>query len=203
MADGHHTAGGDTKATFRDQFKSLVHSPWMYPALAFLSFLENTILLFAIEPLFIPVMVARRKQAFLIAGAMVVGSLAGGLVTYWLAASLYDSAIQPFLDNMGLADTAQSVRADIEERGFIAMFIIGLTPVPFQLGTIAAGAIAMPLPLFIAAIVTARGLRYGALALLVYWVGNRAEQLIEDYQLEIFIGFGVLFVLLVLVGFLL
>lgn len=177
----------------RKLISRILRSDWMFLWLGVLAFLENTILLVAIEPLFIPVMAAQRSRAPLIAAVLVGGCLLGALATYWLAQALYEPVVQPFLEQMNLAADFEKVQGDVQERGFLAMFLIGVTPVPFQLGTIASGVIGLSLPAFIAAVTLSRAIRYGLLAILVMWLGRRAEKVLEKYELEILIGFLVLF----------
>lgn len=171
----------------------ILRSDWMFLWLGVLAFLENTILLVAVEPLFIPIMAAQRSRAPLIAAALVAGCLAGALATYWLAQSLYEPVVQPFLERMNLAADFEKAQVHVQERGFLAMFLIGVTPAPFQLGTIASGVVGLSLPVFIAAVTLSRAIRYGLLAVLVMWIGRRAEKVLEKYELEILIGFLVLF----------
>ncbi len=174
----------------------ILRSRWMFLWLGILAFLENTILLIPMEPLFIPIMAAQRKRAPLIAAVLVAGCLAGALATYVLANALYEPVVAPFLEQMGLTGDLERVQGDIEEGGFLAMFLVGLTPVPFQLGTVAAGIVGLSLPVFIAAVVISRGIRYGFLAVLTMWIGHRAERFIEDNELWILIGFVVLFLVM-------
>ncbi len=175
----------------------ILRSDWMFLWLFILGFLENTVLLIAVEPLFVPVMAAKRKRAYLIALTLVAGCLAGALATYWAAAALYEPFIAPLLERFDLAGDFERVRGDVEERGFLAMFLIGVMPIPFQLGTIASGVVGLALPFFIAAVVSARMIRYGFLALLVKWIGRRAETFFEERQLEIVIGFTILFLIMI------
>jgi len=168
--------------------------------LVVLSFLENTILLFPVEPLFIPVMAMRRRWAFLYAGLLTLGCVLGALATYWIAAAAFDSIVEPAMRAGGILDEFASVRDDVKERGFWALFIVGVSPIPFQLGTVGSGVVGLPLGEFVAAIALSRALRYFALAGMVYAVGRRAEHLIERYESELLVGALVVCVLIVVGG---
>ena len=179
---------------------ALLHSRLMPVWLVVVSFLENTVLPIAIEPLVIPVMAARRRQAFFFAFLLALGSLLGALAAYGAASALFEPLVKPALASGGMLAGFDAVRADVDERGFWALFAIGVTPVPFQLGTVAAGLLGMPLAEFVAAVVLARGLRYAGLAVLVFVIGARAGRLIARYETEMTVGFFMLFLALLLGG---
>lgn len=164
--------------------------------LVLVSFLENSILLFPMEPLFIPVMAARRKQAFFLAALLTLGCVLGAGATYLAAAWLFDSVVEPLMYATHVFAEYKAVQADIRDNGFWAMFLIGVTPVPFQLGTVAAGVAGMPVGEFLLAVVLSRGLRYNAEAALVYFIGAKAQHFIEKYEVEIAVGSTALFVTL-------
>lgn len=181
---------------FRQRVNAVLHSRLMPLWMVVLSFLENSILLFPMEVLFIPVMAARRKQAFMLAGLLTLGCILGAVVTYLAAAWLFEWLVEPLMHAGNVYAEYDAVKDDVLDNGFWGMFMIGVTPVPFQLGTVAAGVARMPFGEFILAVGLSRGLRYTALAVLVYVVGAKAEALIEKYQMEIAIGSILLFVAL-------
>ena len=152
------------------------------------------------EPLFIPLMALRRKTAFLVAAALLLGNVLGGLFMYWLGAVFAEEAIQPLVSMMDAQEAYQSTLDKIENNGFVTLFMVGITPFPFQAGVAAAGAAGYNLVLFTLAITLSRSIRYAAMALLVTIVGERAETIIRKHELELaiaglvlFAGFGVYF----------
>ena len=146
------------------------------------------------EPLFLPIMALRRKTAWLVAAALLAGNVLGGLVMYWLGAAFADDAIQPLvtmLDAEGAyEDTLEKLRTD----GFTTLFMIGITPFPFQVGVAAAGAAGYNLGLFVIAVTLSRSIRYFLLAFLVMIVGERAEKILKQHELELTIVGAILFV---------
>lgn len=179
---------------FRQRIDAILHSRFMPAWLVVISFLENSVLLFPMEPLFIPVMAARRKQAFFLAGLLTLGCVLGAAATYLAAAWLFDALVEPLMYATHVYGEYQAVQDDIRDNGFWAMFLIGITPVPFQLGTVAAGVAGMPFGEFVLAVALSRGLRYNAEAALVYVIGGKAEAFIEKYEVEIAVGCVLLFV---------
>ena len=61
---------------------------------------------------------------------------------------------------------------------------LGIAPIPFQVAMLAAGATKFSLPLFLLATVIARAIRYFGLAIVVYYSGDKAEQLIKRYKMK-------------------
>ena len=61
---------------------------------------------------------------------------------------------------------------------------LGIAPIPFQVAMLAAGATKFSFPLFLLATVIARSLRYFGLAAVVYYAGDKAEQLIRRYKMK-------------------
>jgi len=57
--------------------------------------------------------------------------------------------------------------------------------VPFQIGTVGAGAIGMNLAVFLAAVATARSIRYFGLALVCTLIGHRARAFVERHRTKL------------------
>jgi membrane protein YqaA with SNARE-associated domain len=96
--------------------------------------------------------------------------------------------ITPFLEWIGAAETYEETAINIEENGFVALFLVGVTPLPFQVGAVAAGAVGMAVIPFLIAMTLSRAIRYFAESLLVMAIGHRAEDWLVKHELEIFIG---------------
>ena len=97
-----------------------------------------------VEPLYIPAMAMRRRWAMIYAALLTLGCVLGALATYWVAAAAFEPLVQPAMHAGGIMDNFEAVREDIKERGFWALFIVGVSPIPFQLGTVAAGVVGVP-----------------------------------------------------------
>lgn len=193
-------AAAHTRKTLRQRVSEWGRGPWSLPFATFLGFLEASFVFLPMEPLFIPLMALRRKTAFLVAAALLLGNVLGGLFMYWLGAVFAEEAIQPLVSMMDAQEAYQSTLDKIENNGFVTLFMVGITPFPFQAGVAAAGAAGYNLVLFTLAITLSRSIRYAAMALLVTIVGERAETIIRKHELELaiaglvlFAGFGVYF----------
>jgi membrane protein YqaA with SNARE-associated domain len=67
-------------------------------------------------------------------------------------------------------------RAWFETWGFWAVLAAGFSPIPYKLFTVAAGALAMFLPVFVLASIVGRGGRFFLVAGLIRWGGAPMEQ---------------------------
>lgn len=169
-----------------------VRTRWGMFWLGVLAVLESTIIPVTIELFAAPLMAVTRRP-YLIAHVILVGTIVGALLGYAAGAYLNEPVIQPALAAMGWTDDYLGIKDDIERNGFWAVFLIGLTPIPFQIGTVGAGVVGYPLHLFVLAVIISRGIRYYAVALLADLLGRRAKNFIEKYQtLILFVGTAVL-----------
>jgi membrane protein YqaA with SNARE-associated domain len=74
-----------------------------------------------------------------------------------------------------------AARGWFDEWGFWAILIAGFSPIPYKVFTIAAGSLAMNLPLFIAGSTIGRGGRFFLVAALLAWGGPRMETRLRAY----------------------
>jgi len=179
--------------TLRDQLKTWSQGPWAYPVAGTIGFLEGSFLIVAVEPLLIPMFASRKRTIWLLALMPAIGNIFAGLLMYALGAFLSGPVIEPLVAWMGAERDYARALEDLKENGFLALFLVGVTPFPFQVGTAAAGAAGYNLAMFVLAVAVSRGLRYLVLAGFVKLLGDRARDWIDRHQLEIFIAGLVLF----------
>jgi membrane protein YqaA with SNARE-associated domain len=176
----------------RKRLSKFLRGTWVYPSSVVLGFLEGSFVVVAMEPLFIPMMVTHKRGIWLIAAGLLAGNVLGALLMYAFGMWLDQPVIEPLASWMGFSEEYHGMIDTIGERGFWPLFLIGITPFPFQLGTAAAGAAGYNLALFVAAVTLSRGLRYFALAGFVRLLGYRARDFLEKHEVEIFVlGLGI------------
>jgi membrane protein YqaA with SNARE-associated domain len=135
--------------------------------LALASFLEATIVPIPLETVVAPLMAAHPGRAYRIAVAILVGCILGALLFYLVAQWLYDPVVAPALDLLGLQDNFERARDRMSSGNlFWAVFLVSVTPVPFQLATLGAGATGGSLISFMLAVTLSRAIRYFGLAYL-------------------------------------
>jgi membrane protein YqaA with SNARE-associated domain len=133
------------------------------------------------DALLIPMVLARPRRAFILAAVATAGSVAGGLLGYWIGATLLTPLALPVIRFYHAEHAYQAFLTLFARYGFWAILIKGLTPIPFKLVTIAAGAAHFSLPQFVLACLITRGGRFALLEALPLRIwGDRARAFIED-----------------------
>lgn len=149
------------------------------PWLAGVSFVESSFFPIPPDIMLIPMVLAERSRAWLIAGVCTVASVAGGFLGYVIGFFLFEAIGQPIVEFYGLQDAFAKFQSYYAEYGAIIVFGFGLTPLPYKVITIASG-VAMLNPLaFGLASVSSRGLRFFLEATLLYWAGPPVRAFIE------------------------
>lgn len=182
--------------SIRDCIAGLSRGPMALPVSVLLGFLEGTFVIVAMEPLFIPLMAARGKRAWVIAACLLAGNVLGGLFMYAAGAYFAGPELASFITGGNLQESFDSLMQRLEGNGFLVLFAIGVTPFPFQVGTTAAGAFGYPIGLFVLAVALSRAIRYFGLGILVSVIGARAREWLEEHEIEIFLAGAAIFVLL-------
>ena len=177
--------------------------PHAWAALAAFAFAESSFFPIPADMMLLPMMLADRKRAFLLALWATFWSVTGGILGYAIGALFWDSAGMWLIGmlHISLSDV-DSMRQEYSQHAYLIV-AQGLTPIPYKLVTISSGLASVPFAAFMAYSVIARGTRYIVLeGMLVYWFGARAQILLEKYMEAVMIGVLALIVLgLVLVHY--
>jgi len=176
--------------------KQFIDSKHMLTGITFASFLESTIVPIPLEAVMIPLMQARRESLWKIALMATVGCVIGAIFGYALGYYLFDLIGQWIINSFFSAEQFENVKSQMDSQGFWFVMTLGIAPIPFQVAMLAAGATKFSLGLFLFATVIARSLRYFGLAAVVYYAGDKAEQLIKRYRMKAVIAITVVVLLL-------
>lgn len=150
------------------------------PALATVSFIESSVFPIPPDALLVPMVIADRRRAWWYAFVCTVTSVAGGLAGYLIGALLFEAVARPILSVYGYMDKFESFAESYNAWGAWAVLVAGITPFPFKVITIASGATQLSLTIFIVASIVARGIRFFAVAGLLYLFGPPIRQFIEE-----------------------
>lgn len=164
------------------QLKKLTHSRHMLRGVGVASFLESTIVPIPLEAVMVPLMQARRDKLWAIAFMATLGCVFGAVAGYAIGYFVFDLIGQGLIDAFFSQAQFDDVKSQMQSQGFWFVMTLGIAPIPFQIAMLAAGATQYSLPLFVLATVIARAIRYFGLALVVYFAGDKAEQLIREYK---------------------
>jgi membrane protein YqaA with SNARE-associated domain len=150
------------------------------------------------DALLIPMILARPRHAWWLAGICTAGSVLGGLLGYWIGAQFLAQIALPILHFYHAEPAFHRFVTSFQQYGFWLILAKGLTPIPFKLVTIAAGGARLNLVTFVLACALTRGARFylvEAIPLRIY--GDRARVFIENRLGLITLGLLVLMVLAV------
>lgn len=154
--------------------------PYALAVLALVAFIESSIFPIPPDVLLIPMVLAARSRAWLIAGVCTVASVAGGLLGYGIGALLFETVGAAVLDFYGYLEKFESFKDGYNTYGAWIVFGAGLTPFPYKVITIASGVTQLDLTTFMVASVLARGLRFFLIAALLWWLGEPIRRFIEN-----------------------
>lgn len=166
--------------------------------LAAVSFAEASFFPLPPDVMLVPMALADRKRAFLLAGWCMLWSVLGGLLGYAIGSLLYDSVGHWLISVYGYGSDLEKFRAMYAEYGAWIILIKGATPIPYKLVTIASGFAGYNLFLFVVLSAITRGLRFGIVAGLIAYFGEPIRNFIEKRLEYVMIGF----LALIIAGFL-
>lgn len=160
----------------------LIHSKYMLPGIGIASFLEATVIPIPLETILMPLMQARRKKLLLISTVALAGCILGACAGYAVGFYIFDAIGEQIVSLVSTQNQFENAKQQMQQKGFLFVLSIGITPIPFQIAMLAAGALKYSLILFLVAATISRALRYYGLALLVYWAGNQAQEFYERHK---------------------
>ncbi len=149
--------------------------------LAIVSFTESSFFPIPPDPLLIALGLGNPRRAIPLALLTTVASVAGGLLGYMIGVWAFDTIGMAILDLFDAHETYDKVAESFNEIGFLAVLAAALTPIPYKVFTIAAGATGMPLTIFISASLLGRGTRFMAEGILVRIFGDQVKDFIDRW----------------------
>lgn len=153
--------------TWKNRILDLARSPNAERALFAMSFAESSFFPLPPDLLLGPMAAAEPKKWWRYAIVCTIASVLGGLLGYAIGMFLMDTIGQGILNFFGYTgEKYAALEAQYAQYGLWVILIKGLTPIPYKLVTIASGALHFSLPMFVAASIVTRGLRF----LLVAWL---------------------------------
>jgi membrane protein YqaA with SNARE-associated domain len=168
--------------------KKLIRSRHMNWGVALASALETTIVPVPFEFLLIPALQANRRRMFRLTFMALLGCIFGALIGYAAGYGMYETLGRWIISVTGAAEQFENARQALKQNAFGFIVSVGITPVPFQIAMVAAGAVKYGLFGFITATTLSRFLRYFGVAGLVWFFGDDAEKLYRKHQTAV--GWG-------------
>ena len=165
-------------------------------ALAVLSFAESSFFPIPPDPLLIALCLGKPEKALRFAAICSVASVLGGAAGYAIGAGMWAAVDQFFFTYVpGVSpESFAQVQGLYDRWDFWAVFVAGLTPIPYKVFTLSAGVFHISLPVFLLASAVSRSLRFFLLAGLIYRYGPGIQRFIDRYFDLLAWGFLVLIV---------
>jgi membrane protein YqaA with SNARE-associated domain len=152
------------------------HALW---ALAIISFTESSFFPIPPDVMLIPMVLAARQRAWLIAGVCTIASVSGGLGGYAIGYFLFDALGQPLLEFYGYLEKFGRFQARYNEWGAWIVAFFGLTPFPYKVITITSGVTELNIVTFTTASTVSRAARFFVEAALLWQFGTPIRAFIE------------------------
>jgi membrane protein YqaA with SNARE-associated domain len=154
-------------------------APYALWMLALIAFVESSVFPIPPDVLLIPMVLAMRDRAWLIAGVCTLASVAGGFLGYAIGALLFETIGRAILEFYGYVEQFAEFQASYNRWGAWIVFFAGLTPFPYKVITIASGVTGLDLVTFGIASIFGRGMRFFAVAALLWWFGPPIKRFID------------------------
>lgn len=129
--------------------------------------------------LLLPMGLANRQKAFRFALICLLPSVAGGIAGYGIGCFFMEKTGWTIINFYHLETEFAALRIWYQKYSVWAIALAGLTPVPYKLCTLSAGACGLNLPLFVLVSLASRGLRFYCIAALLYLYGEQARNFLE------------------------
>ncbi len=162
-----------------DRTMRVAEGPHALLALVAVSFVESSFFPLPPDTLLVPMVLAQRQRAFVLAAWCTAASVLGGMVGYAIGSLLYDSIGKWIINLYGYGNTIESFRETYAAWGSWIILLKGMTPIPYKLVTIASGFAGYSFPLFVILSVITRGIRFFVVAGLLAHYGEPIRGFIE------------------------
>lgn len=172
-----------------------VHTVYATPMLALLFFIEATIFFIPVDPLLIVYCLEHRNHAWYYATIATISSVLGGICGYAIGFTLWQTFGTFFLKYIISPHIFHAAVLKFKYYEASAVFIAGISPIPYKAVTLGAGFCHLPIIPFILWSIIARGLRFYLLAFIIARWGDEVQEYIDRY-------FNILIMLFLLLIFL-
>ena len=178
------------------RIRAFSNTRFAMPFVFFIGYIEAIVFPIPQEVFMVPMMLSERTKVFRIVFFSIFGSIIGGLTAYYLGLLFFDSLVLPIINFYNYSESFLYFKNQINEYGFIYVFIGGFTPLPFKIITLSSGALNIPILNFLLAAILSRSIRFYMIGFLTYKYGNNVINII-DRKLNLIIFVILLIVFLI------
>ena len=157
---------------------STKEAPWF---LSLISFTESSFFPIPPDIILIPMILAKRANAFLFATICTISSAIGGIFGYLIGLLLFNSIGIVLINFYHLEESINEFKNYYNSYGAWIVIIAGFTPFPFKVITIASGLFQLNFFIFLICSIISRGARFYLVAGLLYFFGKKIKLFIDKY----------------------
>ena len=161
------------------RIRAFSNTRFAMPFVFFIGYIEAIIFPIPQEVFMVPMMLSERTKVFRIVFFSIFGSIIGGLTAYYLGLLFFDSLVLPIINFYNYSESFLYFKKQINDYGFIYVFIGGFTPLPFKIITLSSGALNIPILNFLLAAILSRSIRFYMIGFLTYKYGNDVINIID------------------------
>lgn len=161
------------------RIRAFSNTRFAMPFVFFIGYIEAIVFPIPQEVFMVPMMLSERTKVFRIVFFSIFGSIIGGLTAYYLGLLFFDSLVLPIINFYNYSESFLYFKNQINEYGFIYVFIGGFTPLPFKIITLSSGALNIPILNFLLAAILSRSIRFYMIGFLTYKYGNNVINIID------------------------
>ncbi|MFQ6608953.1 MAG: YqaA family protein [Fidelibacterota bacterium] len=174
-------------------------TPYAVPALILLAIAESSFFPIPVDVLLIAMAISIPKRAFHYALYTSLSSVIGGVGGYIVGFYFMHFIGNTIIDFYGYEQQYNTLAHTFQEHNFLAILVAALTPIPYKVFTITAGATNAGFVEFILASILGRTARFFAISSLIFFFGKRIKGFIDRY----FNLLSIIFTILLVGGFIL
>ena len=161
------------------RIRAFSNTRFAMPFVFFIGYIEAIIFPIPQEVFMVPMMLSERTKVFRIVFFSIFGSIIGGLTAYYLGLLFFDTLVLPIINFYNYSESFLYFKNQINEYGFIYVFIGGFTPLPFKIITLSSGILNIPIWNFLLAATLSRSIRFYLIGFLTYKYGNNVINIID------------------------
>ena len=161
------------------RIRAFSNTRFAMPFVFFIGYIEAIVFPIPQEVFMVPMMLSERTKVFRIVFFSIFGSIIGGLTAYYLGLLFFDSLVLPIINFYNYSESFLYFKNQINEYGFIYVFIGGFTPLPFKIITLSSGALNISILNFLLAAILSRSIRFYMIGFLTYKYGNNVINIID------------------------
>ncbi|MFH1942511.1 MAG: VTT domain-containing protein [bacterium] len=174
-------------------------TPYGTIALILLAFAESSFFPVPPDILLIALAIAIPRRSFVFALTAAVSSVVGGILGYSIGIGLMEAVGWKIIRFYHAEDLFLRLFETFNKYNFWAVLTAAITPIPYKVFTISAGAAKADFGIFMIASILGRSIRFFAVGTLIYFFGERIKHYIDKY----FNLLSFVFIVLLIGGFVL